>query len=411
MRKPMQELVKTKAMGWKLFKEGSFKVDGDRYLRIPLQIRLSAAFSGVAENGPLPRAGRSGYAEAKAPVVEVYSALQMSALSEAITRAGSVPINTPRDEMKGIATSFAGNLDRMLFGFSSGKIVKVKSVTEIAAPVYTITVATDQTDVFADTAPLFAGMRVAWGTAAELGSGVTGADGHGEVKHVTDSTNFIVEVLDGTTIPAADDYFVCGDDTTHSYGREFVGLREMIDNTATIQGLDPASANYPFWVVNRYQANGGGAAITLQLPHLMAACIKHGKMFDGEPVPDTIVCRPEIAIEYFDILYPNQRFSPGKFAGTGVSPDELDWNYAGKRLKWLYSPKSMANKLLFMERGYFTYGWLEKPGWVTNRNNGFITEPVPGVNARRGYYGAIGQFVTTDRRRITTLEDINHSTL
>ena len=399
----MENMVRVNTEAFRYFGEADFEWSG-RDIIVPLQTKLSGSFAAIPEGGTLPRAGKSEFVQSRKSRAHIYGRIQVTGPAIAATKGKKGALFQIADkEMQDLQKSIAAQMDRQFFGYNSGVLADVTTYLDGL-----VTLNSAYTEGWANTTPLFPGMRVCWGTLVQLAT--QGAEaGHGEVVSVDSDTTFTIAKLAGAD-PTGEDFVVCGDDRCNSYGQEFVGLRDFLSATTTVQALDPTGP-YPWWVAQSYQANGGAGNTTLTPTLLMTGIVKYGKKFEGKPIPDVMVVCPEVLIEHFDALYPNQRFAPGDYKTGLNSEDALAWVYKGKKIKWFESDLAPRYSITFLEKKFIKYGWQQRLGWMRSRNNGMIMEPVPDVDAVQALYGGYGQMVTLDRRRILQMSEINHAVL
>ena len=96
-------------------------------------------------------------------------------------------------------------------------------------------------------------MMISWGA---VGGTATGS---GTVTTVTGVTTFTVAVVAGIP-PAANDYIWAGSATFNSYNQEWVGLYQIVANSGTLFGINPAV--YPAWTA--FVDTQGGIATPFQ---------------------------------------------------------------------------------------------------------------------------------------------------
>ena len=395
-KQEMENIVNLSTPAFDIFGKNKFPFVGERII-VPMKIANPGSFSAGSEYSVLPRGSGSKYQEMQA--IETYLWAQMEITKGALSKAkgkGAI-IDLLDSETRGTAETFAFNLQRQLWGDGVGYLCR-QSGAVVGADPYTITIYTTGAGIPHNTSRLMENATVRWGAnAGELQA--TTNTRWGVIRDITDDDEFIVDMSGyGTTAPVADDYFVMGDDNATSYALEFMGFGGFLDNTATIQGLAPATFSWWKSGVKDYQV--GAVDVPLQDEYLNRGCALHQRRSKSNP--DVIFAHDSMEPEIYRALVSDRRFVNKGDYKMGYS--SLGYQFRGQNIDIVYDCMAPRNSLTLVNKGAFKYAEQEPMGWMLEEfSHGMFRPSTAGKPSGLATYGMIGQFVTMNRRAVTAL--------
>jgi hypothetical protein len=225
-----------------------------RIARHAVHLGRSSGVGARAENGTLPTAGNQSYATVPVPVRYVYGRIQLSGptIRQAVSDRGAF-IDALDAEMEGIKRDAMKDVNRQLWGTSNGVIAQCGTTSSSTTVVLaTSTGSTALRQLFFD-----GGMVVDIGTVA---APTTVASAR--TVTAVDETNKTI-TISGATVSTTSSHFVFrsgAGGASNNSGQpgdgqvELTGIQTMVDDTAVLHTIDPASQ--PKWKAY-VNANGG----------------------------------------------------------------------------------------------------------------------------------------------------------
>ena len=192
-----------------------------RDVRKAVRYGVNGGIGAGTEDGELPKALSSGYAQFVAPLKNLYGTIEISdkAIRASQSNEGAF-VDLLNDEMDSLIRSSTFNFSRMLFGDGSGVLAEVSSVSGT-----TVTVGSVKNIV--------EGMVVDF---LDEGSAVSGAEGRRILSVDRDNKTFTVS---GGTLTGVDEGAqVC---VQGSYNLELTGLGAIFKTTGSLYGIDRAT--------------------------------------------------------------------------------------------------------------------------------------------------------------------------
>jgi hypothetical protein len=393
----LTNLVQKEMPAFNVFKTNSVKWSGREGVA-PLKLANPGSFSGVGEGGVLPAASASLYQETKFPRRFAYGQMALSGPALAACADKGSLVNLLSTESEGLIDNTQWNFQRMLWGDGTGRLVECESY---AAGVVTIEdVAADLTNAGTPTnvSRLVENMNILCAAAANIGSVyAAGTHGAGRIVDVLSDTTFKIDTGSWVGLDPANTFLVtCGDSGgAFSYNKEFTGLGSMLDNTATLQGLAPAT--FPMWQSGSLSF---GTDVPLDDTMLNRLALYH-KQRNKQKVPNLGLAHSAMENEFFKAVVGDRRYVNRKDYGLGFS--DIAYSYQGKEIPMMYDDMAPRGSILYLDKKMFFYAWQKALGWqLTQFTGGSIFRPDP-ANTDQGIatYGAYGQFVTYNRRAIS----------
>jgi len=368
-----------------------------RRMTAPLETQVSGSFSAAAEGETIIGADKSEYTEYEVLAKYIYGQMALTGQVMNATRNSKGALRRAISvETDGLVRSFRHQLQRQFWGNGVGYMGLADSVDGGD------TVTMDDTATYpvpTDTRHFLKGMKVAWGTAAQLASNAN--DGYGVISGVTSSTVFTITKTGGNN-PAASDYFLMGDANVNSLSKELMGMGGMSDATADLQAV--AIASYPSWVPTVLHANAGGGVGVDLTQDLMLRMVNKFVNINGEQ-PDCILAHYNMQNEYIKTISPDTRYAPQTMKGGHKT---IQYAAGAGDILFVWDRYAPYYRLLFLKKNSFRYAWWQKPGWITTGNpNGQILRFVPNGDQAVGIYGAYGNFYTRNRQHLGILDEVN----
>lgn len=216
--------------------EGVTSEVGGKYVVFPIHTKRNHGIGARLEMEALPTAQNQGYARAQVSLAYLYGSIRLSGQSMELAQSNFQAFASVLDEeVNGVQRDLAKDFNRQVYGTSVGNLA-------------TVTGANTTTSIpSTNTQYLEVGMLVdiydSTGTTLKTqAAGVT-------IQSITKNTNYVVDVAPGTAT-------VNGDITVRhgSLNREIMGLSQLVDDTSTLFGLNPATETTWKSVIT---ANGG----------------------------------------------------------------------------------------------------------------------------------------------------------
>jgi len=362
----------------------------------PLETQVSGSFSAAGEGDTIIGADKSEYTEYEVLAKYIYGQMALTGQVMNATRNNKGALRKAISvETDGLLRSFRHQLQRMFWGNGVGFLALADAGTDLTIVMDTAAA----TPIPTDTRHLLVGMKVAWGTTGELVN--NGYGGYGYVSLVDSSTTFTVVKTAGDD-PADADYVVMGDANVNSYNKEMMGMGGIEDATADLQAV--LIASYPSWVPNILHANAGGGVGVDLTQDLMLRKVNQFVNVNGDQ-PDCILAHYNMQNEYIKTVSPDVRYMPQKMIGGHKT---MAYAAGAGDIMFVWDRYAPYNKLYFLKKSSFRYGWWQKPGWITTGNaGGQILRFVPSGDQAVGIYGAYGNFYTRNRQHCGVLDEVN----
>ena len=382
-----------------------------RRATFPIKTGMNGSFAGYAEGGILPEPGKSAAKECE--VTQKSLAGQFALTGQAISNTkgdeGSL-VRAINLEQESLIDGIKFNVERMLWGDGDGVIGKCLTYVANGGPDPddgTVNMDATITNGYTNTTCMFDGMKVVWGTAAQLNAGTPA--GYGYIDGVDDDDSFGLHTTGGIVPVNATDFFCLGTynsakaEYAISYAREFPGIRAMASATSTLQGL--AVATSPFWIAKILQANAGGGNITLTDDLMIRALILYKRFYGGGRLPNMIWATPGMENELFKMMYTQRRFQPQEYKG-GFRGD-LEFTYGDATIPFHYADMAFRNELLFCRKEEIKYSFATPLGWLLGEfNGGRVLYLDTGYNQGIGAFGCDGTMLIKNRRSLLRLQEI-----
>ena len=362
----------------------------------PLETQVSGSFSAAGEGDTIIGADKSEYTEYEVLAKYIYGQMALTGQVMNATRNNKGALRKAISvETDGLLRSFRHQLQRMFWGNGVGFLALADAGTDLTIVMDTAAA----TPIPTDTRHLLVGMKVAWGTTGELVN--NGYGGYGYVSLVDSSTTFTVVKTAGDD-PADADYVVMGDANVNSYNKEMMGMGGIEDATADLQAV--LIASYPSWVPNILHANNSGGVGVDLTQDLMLRKVNQFVNVNGDQ-PDCILAHYNMQNEYIKTVSPDVRYAPQKMVGGHKT---MAYAAGAGDIMFVWDRYAPYNKLYFLKKSSFRYGWWQKPGWITTGNaGGQILRFVPSGDQAVGIYGAYGNFYTRNRQHCGVLDEVN----
>jgi hypothetical protein len=213
--------------------EGVTSEVGGKYVVFPIHVRRNHGIGARLEMEQLPTAQNQGYASARVSLAYLYGAVRLSGQTMELAKTNAQAFASVLDqEMDGLQTDVAKDMNRQVFGTSVGALMTTSAV--YAANTLTTT----------NTQYMEVGMVV------DIYDS-TGVTLRATARNVTAVTPTTI-VVDGAAIAtgASGDIVV----RTGSLNRETIGLSQIVSDTGTLYNIDPTVETK--WK-SQVNANGG----------------------------------------------------------------------------------------------------------------------------------------------------------
>ena len=359
----------------------------------PLETQITGSFSAAAEGDTIIGADKCEFTEYEVLAKHIYGQMALTGQVMNATRNNKGALRKAISvETDGLLRSFRHQLQRMFWGNGDGLLAKATSTALLV-----VMDTTADSGWPTDTRHLLVGMKVAW-AADPTGNAY---DGYGYISKVDSSNTFTVVATAGAT-PIDNDLFVMGDANVNSYKKEMMGMGGIEDATANLQAV--LIASYPSWVPNILHANvGGGVGVDLT-QDLMLRKVNQFVNVNGDQ-PDCILAHYNMQNEYIKTVSPDVRYAPQKMIGGHKT---MAYAAGAGDIMFVWDRYAPYNKLYFLKKSSFRYGWWKHPGWITTGNaGGQILRFVPNGDQAVGIYGAYGNFYTRNRQHCGVLDEVN----
>lgn len=394
------KIIKDEATGLKLFGVDEGRKWAGRRLLFKLHTRHTGSFSAANEGDTLIGPGAVQYTEGEVFAKYIYGTLAITGQALAASAGGGGAIDALAGETDSLVTTFRRHLDRMLWNRSNGFLCKV-GVWNLAALRITVDIAA--ADAPTDPRFCYEGSKIAWGTIIELAATPAG---FGTVTSIDLTNNYVYITVDSGSDPDAADYVVMGDATVNSYDKEFTGLKDV--ETAGNDLHSVSETSFPTWVPASMTLSGTDVDM---VPTVLIKGVNKYKQVNSM-YPDLMLGHLSLIPEYFDHVMQDVRYAGSNSAfktgysdlaftaGKGPIPFHFD-EYAPYR--------STSAPLYLMEKRFFKYSWMVKPGFMTWNSGGDRITPTGLKDEGRAVYRAYGNFFTPDRRRMVKMASFTAS--
>lgn len=279
---------------------------GGKYVTFPIHVYRNTGIGARRENENLPLAGNQGTAPAQLRLKYQYGSVALTGQSiRLVDKDFQAFISATDLEMNGLKNDLSKDLNRQIYGDSSGKIGTTSSATATTTPVITSGIQNFQVGEIVDV----------W-TQAQLTADAT-TPGSGSAKAGSPVTVTAVDTAGGTITVTAGVTFAAGDIfvRTGSANREWTGLAAIVNNTGTLYAVDPTT--YPIWksVVDSNAGTNRPLSESAMIRNVHAVRTNGGKV-------SLLISSLGVQRAYWNLLVQARRFSNVKeFAGgySGLS--------------------------------------------------------------------------------------------
>lgn len=299
----------------------------------------------------LPTAGAQKYKQAHLYLTNLYGAIEVDGqLFEQAAEDYQAFINVVDMEITGLKRDLAVDLNRQVYGDGSGTIGVVESV---AGQVITV----DSTHWFQE------GMVLDAIDPAD-GTKQNGAN-HLEVTFI-DEENLEVTVTGTIGDTDATHVLVRASNGTNSYGKEWTGLKAIVDDASELHEIDPAE--YPIWkstVKDISSEEGLGTLTELHLINLVQSVDKKG----GDV--DVMLASPGVFNAYWNLLQGLRQFTNGATLAGGQRAFSFD--ALGKQIRFVSDYACPANTLYALSSKELVlnrkkdWSWMDRDGSMWNK--------------------------------------------
>lgn len=207
--------------------EGVTSEVGGKYVVFPIHVKRNHGIGARLEMEQLPAAKNQGYARAQVGLSYQYGSIRLSGQSMELAEKNFQSFASILDEeVNGVQRDLAKDMNRQIYGTSVGVLGKASAANSAA------TIPTTNTQYFE------VGMEVDVynSSGATLKTPASGV----EVVAVNKNTSVTLSAAPSTAVAAGDIIVRHG-----SLNREIVGLEQIVDDTTTLFGVNPATE--PVW--------------------------------------------------------------------------------------------------------------------------------------------------------------------
>lgn len=294
--------------------EGVTSQVGGKYVVFPVHTTRNSGVGARLEDSDLPIAGQQGYARAQVPLRYLYGRIRLTGqtieLADSNFQAFASALS---EEVNGVKTDLAKDLNRQVYGDGTGAIAQVASVATLAA------FAVDSVQ------GLQLGMSIMLATrSGNVMNPVAGTTG-AVISDINPATKIVSTTgATGGTATSTAQYVVRADASGNSGQtlegqKEWTGLKKIVADSGSLYDIDPAST--PIWKA-RVDANGGTnralseGLMILNTDYVRAAGSKTTVMFTNLGVRRA----------YFNLLVQQRRYTntqtfEGGFSGLAFTTD------------------------------------------------------------------------------------------
>jgi hypothetical protein len=296
----MNDLVTSKRL--ESTSEGVTSEVGGKYVVFPIHVKRNHGIGARLEMEQLPTAQNQGYASARVSLAYLYGSVRLSGQTMELAKTNAQAFASVLDqEMEGLRTDLAKDMNRQVFGTSVG-------VLGTATGAYTTT-----TIPMTNTQYMEVGMFVDVYDSTGVTNRATGRN----VTAVNVNTSI---VLDGANIAAG----ATGDIVVRngSLNRETIGLSQIVSNTGVLYNIDPAVEAKWKSIMN----NNGGTNRALS-ESLMIKTVDDVRQQGGKTT--LITTTPGVRRSYFNLLVQQRQYNDttefeGGFKGLKFTTDNGD---------------------------------------------------------------------------------------
>jgi hypothetical protein len=294
----MNELVTSKRL--EQTSEGVTSDVGGKYVVFPIHVKRNHGIGARLEMEQLPTAQNQGYASARVSLAYLYGAVRLSGQTMELAKTNAQAFASVLDqEMEGLQTDVAKDMNRQVFGTSVGAL-------GTATGAY----AGSNTIPMTNTQYMEVGMFVDVYDSTGVTQRATG-------RNVTAVNTGVSIVVDGAAIAGG----AVGDIVVRqgNLNRETIGLSQIVSNTGVLYNIDPAVEAKWKSIVN---ANGGtNRAIS---ESLMIKTVDDIRQQGGRTT--LITTTPGVRRSYFNLLVQQREYSnvtefEGGFKGLKFTTD------------------------------------------------------------------------------------------
>lgn len=339
------------------FTEVEATMIGDQ-AQVPIhKYRSGGSTSTAAAGGSLNPAGNQATDQAiyTMPYLWHQISLETAALNQAASQAQSV-VAAKDLEVQGAISDISKQASRQLASNGDGLIAQCTTTTS-STTVQLLAPASGGLGYDAIVRGwLFPGLPVDIGTTSDSDSIVTGS----VITDVAeDSTTPTITI--GSSVSTTSSHYVsiANPNSTTATNPETNGLRNMISQTTTLGGINPASAGESFWKAASVDTSTTTFSLDLALTMQQKVFQKSGKF------QSTVVTSAKQMANFYSLLQNQVRFNGDRGLGAGGVGGlvGLEWNGMGVNV-W---PDIVDKEWYFLTKGDFVriVGAIKKPRWTS----------------------------------------------
>lgn len=354
---------------------------GGKYVDFPIKVQRNHGMGYRNENEQLPAAKRQGYAEVHVPLKYGYGRVRLTGQIMELAQTNAQAFASAMDrEMEGIKETVAKDSNRVVYGAGSGLLA---TIADAAAGATSHTVTSDNIYWLEE------GMQVdvlvkANGNTVVLDTAITAIS----VTNVNTATVTFEDAFTGVNDGSQGVY------RQGSYNKEPTGLDLIVDDTATLHTVDPATT--PKWSATVKDNGGTNRALSegLMIETVDDVRIKGGTV---SLILTSLGCRRA----YFNLLtqqrrYPNTQEFAGGFKG-------LAFNH-GKEIPVVEDVDHPTNSMYFLDES--TIRTFQANDWEWMDRDGSRLKWVRDFDAYEAVLHKYWEIGTEARRSHAVLEDI-----
>lgn len=338
-----------------------------------------------ADGGTLPTAGNSTMVNAKVSLVYNYGRIQLSGpLMRSITsdRGGFArPLET---ETKGVVTDLKNDVNRQLFGDSTGALATLTAATTAAT---TLTVSLSSTQL----------RQIVPGMVIDIYNGATAQATSQTISAVTSTTITLAAAV--TAANGAKIY------RAGSYNAELDGLAKIISSSGTYLTVDPTTV--PVWKAT-VNSNGGTARTAIE--DLFFATWQSAHIASGDEI-DLWVTTPGIHRSVATDLLADRRFMPTNTLKGGY--EGLDVSAAGQGRKGGNTVSLVYDKDAPIKQAWgictSRLEFQRASDWEFMEEDGAVLSRVPNTDAYEATLFCYAQLCTDSRQSHARIDDLSDS--
>ncbi len=387
-------VMHTPALQWFKDKAPAEVKDQGRRFVFTVEVAPGSSFGARGEKEELPRFEETLTREGELYSQYLYQTMRITgqAIKYSESKKGSIR-SALKTETKNLIDTSSFHLQRQIWNDGNGVLAMCSTANQsslISGSTYEVTVNTSPSVGPSGVRHFMQGMLVAWGTLA--GSAFT-TKGYGRVLSVNSSTGKVTIIkYDSSQTPGTASgggnevhYFVTGDDLGHSYGKEFIGLRKILNTSPDTYAGISGSANTQ-WNGQTYSVGSNQPVDSEQMLNSI------DQYFDATGrYPTMGIWEPAMATAYRRSLVEAVRFN-GIGAVEGGQKKMIPFYHSDAGEIPIHTDRMcFSNELTWIENEKFNFGWVLPWEWITAPNNGAIFQQVPNkdifVASRKAYGG------------------------